>query len=365
MINELPVPALLWLAAWTAVAFAQDDIGSPAAWAAVALAALTAAALTVIAARAARTRPAIGRALAAAFDPASTPPPMTATTPRGHARGHARDRRAAAPRRRARAAALIAPLPLRGRGVRHVAGIPYRDAGRRNLLDVRHHRSRPPGGPVLVYLHGGGFTGGHRNREARPLLNRLAGRGWLCVSADYRLRPGSRFPDPLVDAKKAIAWARAHAAEYGADPSQVFVAGSSAGAHLAAMAALTAGDPSCQPGFEDADTTVTAAICLYGYYGEVYDDGAATSPEHHLHPGAPPFLIAHGDRDTCVPVEAARRFARRLRETSRAPVVYAELPGAQHVFDLFRSTRFAAVVDGIETFTAQVRVAHQPRAFTK
>jgi acetyl esterase/lipase len=64
-----------------------------------------------------------------------------------------------------------------------------------------------------------------------------------------------------------IAWVREHGHEYGADPAVVFVAGSSAGGHLAAMAALTPNDPAFQPGFEHADTSVTAATPLYGYYG--------------------------------------------------------------------------------------------------
>jgi acetyl esterase/lipase len=78
----------------------------------------------------------------------------------------------------------------------------------------------------------------------------------------------------VIDVKKVIAWARAHADEYGADPAFVVVAGSSAGAHLAATAALTANDPTFQPGFEEADTTVAAAVGLYGYYGSVDSDKA-------------------------------------------------------------------------------------------
>jgi dipeptidyl aminopeptidase/acylaminoacyl peptidase len=65
--------------------------------------------------------------------------------------------------------------------------------------------------------------------------------------------------------------------------------------------------------------------------------------------------VAHGDQDTVVLVEDARRFVQRLGSISSNPVVYAELPGAQHAFDLFHSLRFEAVVDGIEAFAAWVR----------
>ena len=80
---------------------------------------------------------------------------------------------------------------------------------------------------------------GRKSLYSRALLVELARHGWVCISASYRLGPKAVFPDYLVDAKKVIAWAHAHAAEYGADPSTVFVSGSSAGAHVAVTAALT------------------------------------------------------------------------------------------------------------------------------
>jgi acetyl esterase/lipase len=136
----------------------------------------------------------------------------------------------------------------------------------------------------------------------------------------------------------------------------LFVAGSSAGGHLAALAALTPNVPQFQPGFERADTSITAAICLYGYYGGL-DAGERlpTSPHDYVRTDAPPFFVAHGDRDTVVLVEDARIFVERLRSASSNPVVYAELPGAQHTFDLFHSIRFDTVVDAIEAFAAWVR----------
>ena len=123
----------------------------------------------------------------------------------------------------------------------------------------------------------------------------------------------------------AIAWAREHAPEYGADPSTLVVAGSSAGAHLASIAALTPNDPDLQPGLDSADTSVSAALCLYGYHGYYYGSGPTdvphSSPMAYVHPGAPPILIVHGNQDTCVSVEGARSFARRLGALN-APVLY-------------------------------------------
>ena len=225
----------------------------------------------------------------------------------------------------------------------------------RNLLDVYRHRTHPDGGAVFVYFHGGGFVGGRKNREARALVYRLASQGWICISANYRLRPAGPFPDPLIDAKRVIAWAREHGHEYGADPSTLFVAGSSAGGFLASMAALTQQDPRFQPGFEQADTSVTAAVALYGYFGEAGEDAPFTSPLACDPTYAPPFFIAHGTLDTLVLVEGARLFAGQLRAGSSNAVAYAELPGAQHSFDVYRSIRFETVVDGVEAFAAAVR----------
>lgn len=121
-----------------------------------------------------------------------------------------------------------------------------------------------------------------------------------------------------------------------------------------------AGSWPTSPGFVEADTSVTAAICLYGYYGP--SGNREESPSSILAcdaTAAPPFFLAHGDQDSLIPVEAARLFAAKLRSVSRSPVVYAELPGAQHGFDRFHSLRFEKVVDGIEAFTAWITSREQ------
>jgi len=247
---------------------------------------------------------------------------------------------------------LFLPFLFRRRDVERIKNVRYGNAGRWNLLDIYRHRSRPSAAPTLLYLHGGAFRSGRKSKEARPLLYHLASRGWLCLSANYRLSPAARFPDHLIDVKKAIAWVREHGHEYGADPAVLVVAGSSAGGNLAATAALTPNHTRFPVGFEHADTSVTAAVSLYGYYGD-YDNDEG-SPLAYLRADAPPFFVAHGDSDTVVIVEDARAFVAQLRAVSTSPVVYAELPGGQHTFDVFHSLRFGAVVSGIEAFARDV-----------
>jgi acetyl esterase/lipase len=250
---------------------------------------------------------------------------------------------------------LLVPFLRRRLDVERIPNLAYADGGRRQRLDLYRSRARPLGGPVLVHLHGGRFVSGAKNRESLPLLYRLASQGWLCISANYRLQPQAGFPDYVVDVKRVLAWVCEHGPSYGADPTTVFVAGNSAGGYLAAFAALTQNDPAYQPGFADADTSVTAAIGLYGYYGRTESTVPESSPEAHVHPDAPPFLLIHGDRDSVVPVEWGRRFADALRTVSRQPVVWTEIPDAQHSFDYFTSPRAWRAVDQIEAFAAWVR----------
>jgi acetyl esterase/lipase len=207
-----------------------------------------------------------------------------------------------------------------------------------------------------------------RHREARPLIYHLASQGWTCISANYRLAttPADGFPAHLIDAKKVIAWVRTHGREHGADPGTTFLVGGSAGVHIAAMAALTANDPRFQPGFEAVDTSITAGVGLYGYYGSLGEEQQPpTTPLAYARADAPPFFVIHGENDTFTPVERPRALVENLRQTSYNPVVYAELPGAQHSFDLFHSVRFETMIDAIEMFAAWVRSQNRPHTLSK
>jgi acetyl esterase/lipase len=312
VVNELPFLALYWLVASTTLAIAQGDIATPVGWIGLALAVLATAGLVVVVLRAIGTGAVVDEALAAAGLP-------TRTTHRLPLR------------------IFFWPFGWPHPGVERISNVSYGAAGRANLLDV--YRGRFGKGPTLIHLHGGGFRIGKKSREARPLLDRLARRGWVCISANYRLR--TRYLDQLDDLKKVLAWVREHGPEYGADPDLVFVAGSSAGAHLVSMAALSANDPSLR-----------GVVCMYGYYGPVGAERSA--PMAYDGKGAPAFFVAHPERDTLVVAADARRFVESLRKGSTNPVVYAELPGAQHGFDRFYSIRFEAVIDGIEAFAGWV-----------
>ena len=118
----------------------------------------------------------------------------------------------------------------------------------------------------MIQVHGGGWILGSRSEQGIPLLNHMAANGWVGFNVDYRLSPRATLPDHVIDVKRAIAWVRENADELGVDPERIAITGGSAGGHLTALAALTANDRSLQPGFEDADTSVMAAVPFYGIY---------------------------------------------------------------------------------------------------
>jgi acetyl esterase/lipase len=270
-------------------------------------------------------------------------------------------------------------LMTRRHGVTRVRDIPYgEDPAMR--LDV--YKPTAPGElrPGIMSVHGGAWVMGSKREQGIPLVNHLAAAGWVGINVDYRLSPSVKFPGHLLDLKRAIKWYRDHAEEHGADPDFLCVTGGSAGGHLAALVALTANAPEYQPGFEDVDTSVRAAVPFYGVYDmgtlvgnaperfgsfmernvmgarradapEAYD---RASPLHWIRADAPPFLVVHGDLDTIVPVTQARTFTESLRQTSTAPVLYAEMKGAQHAFDIFPSYRVARVIEGAERFLTSV-----------
>jgi acetyl esterase/lipase len=272
---------------------------------------------------------------------------------------------------------LVNPFRMRDVDVVARSRLPYAPGGRRFELDVYHHRDRPKNAPVLLQVHGGGWMLGHKQQQGIPLMMHMAARGWVCVAVNYPLSPKTRWPGHLVALKRAMKWIRENIVEHGADPSFVAVTGGSAGGHLSAMLALTSADKSLQPGFEDVDTSVQACVPHYGMYdftaesGHKYtqqridsllrryvmatdaaypEDYRAASPLSRITSDAPPFFVIHGTNDTLIPVRDAREFVAKLRGISHNPVVYAEIGGAQHAFDIFPSIRSAHVVRGVQRF---------------
>jgi acetyl esterase/lipase len=278
---------------------------------------------------------------------------------------------------------------IRRRYVEKAGTVQYGPHPRMNFADIWRRGDLPRDGraPVLLQVPGGAWAIGMRRPQAYPLLSHLAERGWVCVSIDYRVSPRNMWPDHIVDVKRALAWIKDNIADYGGDPDFVAITGGSAGGHLASLAALTSDDLQYQPGFEDADTSVVAAVPIYGRYDwfttkgsgrkefiaflqkfvvkkpfaehkQVYVDA---SPIERLRPDAPPFFILHGQDDSIIPVPEGREFADALRDVSTSTVAYAEIPHAQHAFDFYGSPRAHYTAQAVEQFLSWVHATRITR----
>lgn len=133
------------------------------------------------------------------------------------------------------------------KGVAKDAEIIYRKLGNRALqLDVFYQESesvKPL--PAVLFIHGGGWRTGDRSLMY-PMATQLAGKGFVTVTAEYRLSLEAQFPAAVHDLKAAIQWMRANAKKYNIDTSRIAVLGCSAGGQLAALIGATNAHPEFQ-----------------------------------------------------------------------------------------------------------------------
>ena len=235
----------------------------------------------------------------------------------------------------------------------------------------------------MIQVHGGGWILGSRAEQGIPLLNHLAANGWIGFNVDYWLSPRATLPEHVIDVKRAIAWVREQRGRAGgrsvadrdhrrlgrrapdrpggADRQRPLAparlrggrylrhGGGSLLRHLRHLEALDV--------YAHLRDWLFEKVVLKKTIEEDPELYRSVSPTHRVHSDAPPFLVFHGDQDSLVPVEDARAFVKRMEETSRNPVLYVEMPGAEHAFDIFPSLRTARVVEGIERFLREEAAA--------
>ena len=221
-------------------------------------------------------------------------------------------------------------------------------------LDVYRPASPREGTPVVVYFYGGSWRNGARD-DYRFVGDALARQGVLVVVPDYRKAPDHVFPTFMHDAASAVAWARAHAAEFGGDPQRLFVMGHSAGGQIAALLATDA-RYLAPHGLRPRD--LAGVIGLAGPYDflPLTDDGIkqAFGPREHwqdtqpiafVDGDEPPFLLIQGDADRVVDPGNAARLAARLREHGET-VTVTQVHGVGHVglVNGFRTPRASPVL---------------------
>jgi acetyl esterase/lipase len=221
-------------------------------------------------------------------------------------------------------------------------------------LDIYHRRDVSGPQPTLIYIHGGGWTGGTKESAFMSVMPWLE-MGWNVVNVEYRLARVSHAPAAVEDCLCALKWVVSHASEYHIDSSKIVVSGDSAGGHLSLMTGMTpdsAGlDRQCPSNSDVALPKVAAIINWYGitdvadllegpnrknyavaWLGSVpnrEEIARRVSPLTYVRPGLPPILSIQGDADPTVPYSHSLRLRDALNKAG-VPNELVTIPGGKH-----------------------------------
>ncbi len=264
----------------------------------------------------------------------------------------------------------IAAGLLGGCGPRKASHPPVKDLSydssghERQKLDLQLP-GNPKGAPVVLWVHGGGWVAGNKDN---PPIGFLKQRGYVVASMNYRYSTQAPFPAQLEDAKSAVRWLRAHAAQYGYDGHRIAVWGHSAGGTIVEMLGVSAAHHNFDRGDNlDTSSEVQAVVGMSGptnfvpmirhaiANGDARNPKAiiqvvgrllgcpveeseryapAASPTSYVSVAAAPTLLIHGGRDELVPVEQSQEL-HDLLQAAGAKCELLIIPEADHggVFD--------------------------------
>jgi len=227
-----------------------------------------------------------------------------------------------------------------------------------NLLDLCLPSLGNPPYPLIVCIHGGGWTAGDKSD---CFTGELLASGYATASVNYRLTSFSKFPAQIEDCKTAVSWLRSHAASLNIDPERIGVWGASAGGHLAALLGTTgdiihpawaAPKPGCLSNKVEAvcdwcgpsdlltiadqvrrQNEIVRPVCrLLGTAPWLDPDLARqASPVTYAHKGCPPFLIMHGSADPIVPSAQSKELSDCLIKQG-VDCTFELIPGGSHNF---------------------------------
>jgi acetyl esterase/lipase len=215
--------------------------------------------------------------------------------------------------------------------------------------------------PVVMWVHGGGWQAGDKSY---PMILPLVKEGFAIASIDYRLSQQALFPAQIHDCKAAVRWLRANAARYGLNPDKIGAAGASAGGHLVALLGTTANHPELE-GTEGNAGVSSAVQAVVDYFGPAdfinwnknnpnpaaqesaddpiarliggtvlanLDKARAASPITYVSSQSCPFFIAHGDRDSLVPLGQSIELNDALQKAGVPSTLYV-VKGGGHGFN--------------------------------
>jgi len=233
-----------------------------------------------------------------------------------------------------------------------VANLTYLTANNYDAkLDIYRRRDTSTPQPTLIWIHGGGWTGGTKETAIMGLLPWFE-MGWNVVNVEYRLAKVSLAPAAVEDCLCALRYVATHAKTYGIDPRRLVVSGGSAGGHLALTTGMipeSAGlDREC-PGVPlpkvaaivnwfgitdvvdllDGPNRKTYAVAWLSSMPNREEVARRVSPLQYVRPGLPPILTIHGDADPTVPYQHAVRLHEGLAKAD-VPNQLLTIPGGKH-----------------------------------
>ena len=249
-----------------------------------------------------------------------------------------------------------------------LSNLAFLPAARSERLDlyVQYARDFKVRRPGVLFIHGGGFTGGDKAEYRSASVSAdLARAGYVVVSCNYVLGPKDKpgvWPRNIADCREAVRWMRANADALGLDPDRIAVAGGSAGGYLALMVGLS--DDKTGPGGDPQakhSAKVAAVVDFYGVVnfskhgkgdvpGVAAAEQAAYLPENQCDAQDPAVLILHGTADTTVDIAQSDAMAKALR-AEKVPHEYVVVQGAPHTFDLHpkgKSWKRSGLIAGAE-----------------
>ncbi len=231
-------------------------------------------------------------------------------------------------------------------GVRVYSDLEYARVDDESLrLDLYMPENPLAAPPLIVWIHGGGWTRGDK-AKVNSAVTGLSAKGYAVASINYRLGGLGLHPKQIHDVKGAVRWLRANAKKYGYDATRIGAGGGSAGGHLALLLALSANNPYLEGdvgGNLDQSSTVQAVLDLYGPsalqdYADVNQRFArnkssallqSASPLSYLTPDAPPLLIMHGNQDRVVPLSQSEMLHQRYQQAGLDSTLHI-IEGAAH-----------------------------------
>ena len=214
--------------------------------------------------------------------------------------------------------------------------------------------------PVLLFIHGGAWKRGDKNFSTKMLRGYVESKGLAAVSINYRLSGDAKWPAQLHDCKAAVRWIRANAKKYNFDPERIVVWGTSAGAHLASMLAVTQNDSKLDGDIGPHTSEPTHVLAAIDFFGpadlatmkepqtpagkpspidqllggdrsKLTAMAKSASPIHHVSQGDAPFLIMHGSKDPLVPQSESENLHQALKQAGVDSTLVI-IPDAKHGF---------------------------------